>query len=254
MPEPVRVLFITQDDPLFVRRFFQVFFAEYPREEIEVAGVTLGPAFNEPGTALVRRLLGAYGALEFLRLLRRFAGAKLRTRSIAALAREHSIPLLETESVNDAAYVDMVQRLEVDVIASIAAAEIFEEPLLFAPRRGCVNLHSGKLPQFRGMMPSFWQMLKGEACATVTVHRMAPRLDAGNVLATQDYAIRPDDSLASVMTANKVVGARLMMRVLSELAHASNEGEPLDMAQASYYSFPKRDDVRELARRGHRLF
>jgi methionyl-tRNA formyltransferase len=117
-----------------------------------------------------------------------------------------------------------------------------------------VNLHSGKLPQYRGMMPSFWQMVRGEADATVTVHRMATRVDAGDVLATQQYPIRPGDSLARVMIANKVVGARLMIRVLGELARRPVEGEPLDMAQASYYSFPTRDDVRQLARRGHGLF
>jgi methionyl-tRNA formyltransferase len=254
MAEPIRVLFITQDDPLFVRRFFQVFLAEYPREDIEVAGITVGTAFNEARIALIRRLLGAYGVLEFLRLLRRFAGAKLRTPSIAALARRQSIPLLETLSVNDAAYVDMVRRLDIDVIASVAAAEIFEEPLLMAPPRGCVNLHSGKLPQYRGMMPSFWQMVRGEADATVTVHRMATRVDAGDVLATQHHPIRPGDSLARVMTLNKVAGARLMIRVLCQLARRPVEGEPLDMAQASYYSFPKRDDIRQLARRGHGLF
>ena len=172
MPDPLRVLFITRDDPLFVRRFFQVFFAEYPREDIEVAGITVGAAFDEPRTARVRRLLAAYGALEVLRLLRRLAGAKLRMRSIAAVARRESIPLLSTSSVNDAAYVDLVRRLGVDVIASVAAAETFEEPLRLAASRGCVYLHSGKLPPYRGMMPDFWRKLSGEVDSTVKVHRV----------------------------------------------------------------------------------
>ena len=36
----MRVLFITEDDPLYVIHFFDVFFDEYPRDEFEVVGIT----------------------------------------------------------------------------------------------------------------------------------------------------------------------------------------------------------------------
>ena len=34
--EKLRVLFITEDDPLYVINFFDVFFAECPRDEFEI--------------------------------------------------------------------------------------------------------------------------------------------------------------------------------------------------------------------------
>ena len=73
--------------------------------------------------------------------------------------------------------------------------DIFLPELLNAPRLGCINVHSGRLPNYRGMMPTFWQMLRGEHVITITVHRMAQKLDAGDVLATQSFPLKRSDSL-----------------------------------------------------------
>ena len=72
---------------------------------------------------------------------------------------------------------------------SVAAPEIFLPELLNIPRLGYINLHSGRLPSYRGMMPTFWQMLRGEQAITISVHRMAQKLDLGDVLATQSFPL-----------------------------------------------------------------
>jgi methionyl-tRNA formyltransferase len=249
----VRVLFITEDDPLYVIEFFDVFAREYPRDEIEIAGITVSRAFNEPRTATARRILRFYGPVDFARLAVRVAGAKLRRRSIERLARERGFAVVPTGSVNDPAYLARVRELGPDVIVSVAAPEIFKEELLDVARLGCINIHSGRLPRYRGMMPTFWQMVHGEPALTLTVHEMAAELDAGAVLGTLEVPIPPDATLADMMLAGKREGARLMIQVLRELAADTALPQPLDMAQASYFSFPQREQAAELRRAGHRL-
>jgi methionyl-tRNA formyltransferase len=136
---------------------------------------------------------------------------------------------------------------------SVAAPEIFLPDLLNVPRLGCINVHSGRLPNYRGMMPTFWQMLRGEQAITITVHKMADKLDAGDVLATQSFPLKRSDSLDRVIKATKREGARLLMRVLRDIQKGQVRPVPLDMAGAGYFSFPKPSDVREFRRRGHRL-
>jgi methionyl-tRNA formyltransferase len=76
----LRVLFITEDDPLYVVEFFDSFFDADPRERIQVAGITVSRAFNESRLATARRVLRLYGVVDFLKLAARFARAKLRRR------------------------------------------------------------------------------------------------------------------------------------------------------------------------------
>jgi methionyl-tRNA formyltransferase len=249
----VRLLFVTEDDPLYVSHFFDVFFEEYPREELEIVGITVSAAFDESKLATARRVLGLYGPVDFMRLLWRFAIARLRRRSIEAMARQESVRLLPTTSVNDPGYVRAVRELRPDVIVSVAAPEIFKEELLASAPGGCLNLHSGRLPKYRGMMPTFWQMFHSEPSVTITVHEMATRLDAGAVLGEVEHPIRPHDRLARLMTEAKRDGARLMIRVLRELEAGTAKPRPLEMANASYFSFPGRKEASELRRRGHSL-
>jgi methionyl-tRNA formyltransferase len=54
--KPLRVLIVTEDDPLFVRQFFEVFFSECPAESIEIVGVTVSRAFHESLARTARRV------------------------------------------------------------------------------------------------------------------------------------------------------------------------------------------------------
>ncbi len=251
MTSPFRVLFVTEDDPLYVIRFFDVFLAEYPRDELEIVGITIAEAFHEPIRKTAWRMFRFYGPVDFARLAGRFAGAKLRGRSIAALARKSDIPVLPTSSVNDAAYLERVAALRPDVIVSVAAPEIFRKDILAIPAKGCINIHSGRLPVYRGMMPNFWQLLHGERNAVITIHEMAEKLDAGGIISTREFPLRDRDTLDRVIVGTKQEGARLMIDVLRKLATADIVAEPLNMDDAQYFSFPTTADVRALRNRGH---
>lgn len=252
-PAKLRVLFVTEDDPLYVIQFFAVLFDAYPRSEIEICGITIGQAFNEPLRTTLRRMLRFYGPWGTFRQGLRFLSSRLRGRSIESLAASAGIPLVATHSVNEPEYLQKVRAIAPHVIVSVAAPEIFKPELLGLPPLGCINIHSGRLPAYRGMMPTFWQMLRGESAVTITVHCMAEKLDAGDVLATRSFALRASDSLDRVIRETKREGARLVLRVLRDLRNGKAEPQPLTMDGSEYFSFPQRDDVRAFRRRGHRL-
>lgn len=249
----LRLLFVTEDDPLYVIRFFEVFFEEYPRDQIEIVGVCVQDAFHEPIWKTARRMLRFYGPVDFVRLCFRYAGVKLRGDSIAKLAQNKGLLLVPCGSVNDPDFIERVRAIEPDVVASVAAPEIFRKGILAVPTLGCINIHSGRLPVYRGMMPNFWQLLHGEKHAVVTVHGMVEKLDAGDILGTLEWALEPRDSLDRVITGTKRDGARLMMDVLLRMKRGEAAGVPLDMTGKKYFSFPKPEDVRAFRRRGHRM-
>lgn len=253
--QPLRVLLVTENDPLYVRQFFDVFFDELPRDKVELVGVTVARAFHEPLLKTARRVHRFYGTVDFLRLLPRYILAKLSGRSIAALASSRGFPLVEAASVNSQEYIDAVTALRPEMIVSVAAPEIFKSPLLKVASIGCLNIHSGKIPEYRGMMPTFWQMLEKKPAVTVTVHEMVPKLDAGGVVDTFDFALRENDSLDRVISGTKQEGARLMIRVLERIAATRQmpATTELDMSKARLFKFPQPDDVRRFRALGHRM-
>ncbi|MCA9275128.1 MAG: hypothetical protein KDA29_03800 [Phycisphaerales bacterium] len=250
---PLRLLFVTEDDPLYVIRFFEVFFDEYPKDQIEIVGVSVQEAFHEPKWKTAKRIFRFYGPIDFFRLLARYFMVKLRGDSIAKLAQSKGHPLVQCGSVNDPEYIERVKAINPDVIASVAAPEIFKKPIIDTPSLACINIHSGRLPIYRGMMPNFWQLLKGEKTACVTVHEMVEKLDAGGILGTLEWPLKEHDSLDRVITGTKQDGARLMMDVLLKMKRGEAVAEPLDMSNKQYFSFPQPKDVKQFRKRGHKM-
>jgi hypothetical protein len=95
----LRVFFITEEDPLYVIRFFDTFFAEYPRDAFKICGIAVDRAFHEPMAKTLVRLRRFYGAWSTFRLGLRFLGARLHRRSIKSLAASSEVPFTGSSAV-----------------------------------------------------------------------------------------------------------------------------------------------------------
>jgi methionyl-tRNA formyltransferase len=252
----VRTVAVTQSDPFFTGRFFEVFLDEAPRVGVEVVEVVLLRNFNESRPALLRRMVRFYGPVGTARLTARYARSMIAERrgsphSVEAIAARHGVPVRRLPSINDAAYLATLAQRDVDVLLSVAAPEILREQALTAAPR-VLNVHSGRLPDYRGMMPTFWALSDGKDEVVVTVHEMAAGIDTGRVIAEFPVAIGPRDTAFDVSRNAKAVAGREVARLLSTI-RAPREAPPPSEHAGSYHGFPTRADARRLRARGRRL-
>ena len=101
----LRVLFVTEDDPIYVIRFFDIFFAECPREALEICGITIDRAFHEE----IWKTLGA--CMAFMArggLVRGCASLMPELRGRSYLARQIGGSTPSARSVNQPEYIDLV--------------------------------------------------------------------------------------------------------------------------------------------------
>ena len=257
-PQRVRVVAVTQSDPFFTGAFFQTFLQAAPAAGVELVEIVLLRNFNESRLALLRRFERLYGPKDTARLLARYAHALVddrrgRPRSVEAIASRHDIPLRRLETINDGAYLATLRPRGVDVLLSVAAPEIFKEEALSAAPRA-LNVHSGRLPQYRGMMPTFWALHDNAEQVVVTVHEMAERIDAGGILAEFEVPIGPGDSAFDVARNAKLVAGRRVAELLSGFGTDSwPAARAVEAAEGRYRSFPQRSDAQRVRALGRRL-
>jgi methionyl-tRNA formyltransferase len=261
------VVIITQEDPLYIPHFFRSFCRMLPANagRIAVREVVILPSFGETKLQLAKRMLGFYGWVDFLRLSVRYTRQKwlsllerLRLRkepvSIAGICRKHGIAVRREADINREAFIQHIPKAEVDLIVSVSAPQIFQQALLEAPRYGCINIHNGRLPDYRGMLPNFWQMRNGEQHSITTIHTMARRLDAGAVVWEETTSIRPGMTLDALIRETKEKSADALWRVLGDLAQHQSFTILREIEEdGSYYSFPKFHDAVQLRASGHAL-
>ena len=72
--------------------------------------------------------------------------------------------------------------LDADVAVVAAYGLILPEPILEAPRLGCLNVHASLLPRWRGAAPIQRAILAGDEVTGVTIMQMEDGLDTGPML------------------------------------------------------------------------
>jgi len=61
-----------------------------------------------------------------------------------------------------------------------------------------INVHYSPLPQYRGRANVNWAIINDEPCAAITIHRLEPELDAGNILFQQLIPIHFDETVTDL--------------------------------------------------------
>jgi len=259
----MRVLVITQEEPFFLPGFFKRMFEA--RKESIAGVVALSPAsFRRKWFSMLKRLFNLYGFwgfvregmlftwFKFLNFISRFVRFR-RFYSVAATARHYSIDFIEETDINSSAFLDKVREMDIDLMLSVSATQIFRRKLLDIPRLGCINLHTSPLPRYRGLMPCFWALANGESQTAVTVHRMDTKLDNGDIILQREIDIYPEDTLYSLIARTKSLGVELLLEAMDQIENGTVCPRINDDSNATYFGFPTREDARKFRKMGRRF-
>ena len=85
-----------------------------------------------------------------------------------------------------------------DVILVVSYAQKIPEAFLdLAPYRG-INIHPSLLPKYRGAAPIPFAILNGDATTGVSIIRVAPRMDSGDILGRIETSLGEDETAAAL--------------------------------------------------------
>ena len=107
--------------------------------------------------------------------------------------------------------------LGADVAVVVAYGLILPQPVLDAPRLGCLNIHASILPRWRGAAPIHRAVMAGDAETGVAIMQMEAGLDTGPVLAEARTPIGAGDTTADLHDRLAAMGAGLIVDVLDRL-------------------------------------
>jgi methionyl-tRNA formyltransferase len=168
-------------------------------------------------------------------------GQKERVCPVHGLALELGLPVRTPKRLrNNAEEQEYFASLGLDAAVVAAYGLILPEPILAAPRRGCLNIHASLLPRWRGAAPIQAAILAGDAETGITIMQMDAGLDTGAMLCREATPIGPKDTAADLHDRLAAMGASL---ILEALAHPA-EGIAQEDGLSTYAPKLSREDAR----------
>jgi methionyl-tRNA formyltransferase len=161
-------------------------------------------------------------------------GQKVSDAPVKALAVERGLPVLQPERLRPDAFESAFKRLGAELGVVAAYGKILPEWLLAAPAHGMINVHASLLPKYRGAAPVHRAVINGDAETGVTIMRVVKALDAGPMMATVVRPIGLNESSDVVERELAALGAKLLVRVVDDIAAGRAHETPQDEAAATY--------------------
>jgi peptidoglycan/xylan/chitin deacetylase (PgdA/CDA1 family)/folate-dependent phosphoribosylglycinamide formyltransferase PurN len=127
------------------------------------------------------------------------------------------IEVIEHTRIHAPEVVEQVRRWAPDLGLSLGAP-VLREALFAIPPQGTLNLHLGKVPDFRGAPPGFWELATGATEIGATVHFVDAGLDTGPIVASATAPLYPSDTLDDVTARAEELGRIVLSRALSVVA------------------------------------
>jgi len=157
--------------------------------------------------------------------------------------------------VNSLAGIARIQASEPELIISLRFGLIIREKVIAIPIYGVINLHSGLLPDYRGVMATYRAMLNGDSEIASTLQFIQDSgVDTGDIISTLPIPLAAHKSYLFNVLNLYVGGCEQIVQAVA----AIDAGQPLtaepQQGSAGYFSFPTEDELAAFFAAGQRLF
>lgn len=132
---------------------------------------------------------------------------------LAEICRENTIPLTDKAITPD----DIMQLQSEGCELLISAGYRYKIPDLSGTGIKGINFHPSLLPVGRGPWPLTSTILTEQEFSGVTIHKLTPEFDAGDILLQEDFALEVDDNLESLSAKYQILAKTMLPRLMEDL-------------------------------------
>ncbi|NVJ60529.1 MAG: formyl transferase [Gammaproteobacteria bacterium] len=157
-------------------------------------------------------------------------------------------------NINDASAISELKKLEIELVVSIRYGKILKNDFIGMPKHGIINLHSGILPNYRGVMATFWSMLNQESEIGTTLHYIDDAsIDTGPIIKISKQFLNLSNCYLSNVLKLYETGTRDVLDAINSIQQAKDIDSTAVTTKGDYYTFPSQQDINDFKKLGGEL-
>jgi len=254
----MRIILFTQEDPFYLvestKDLIQKINANGKHSIIQ-AIITPPSPFGRKETFKQKALktYRIFGLSFFLFYSFKFFWRKIILRkSVQKVLKECGVTVKAiSDTINSKNNIDFVRSLDADLILIIAGNQIIKKQTLDATKFGVFNVHSSLLPNYKGLMPTFWVLKNQESKTGVTLYQLTEGIDDGPIIASKEFKLDAGITQSKLVRDLKILANDL---VIESIDLVSNKKNYKTIKGGSYFKFPTTADVKEFKKKNQKFY
>lgn len=181
--------------------------------------------------------------------------AKLPLKERERLMKRHHKKVYKIKSMNSKAAIEITKTNNIDLIINLRTRDIYKKEILSAPNFGCLNIHHGLLPKYRGTMCDLYALSEGRE-AGFSIHMMNEKIDAGEIHQVVTVSRGDDKDYIEYLGKTAAIEGRALASLLRsfhreiETTGALPKGELNQAPDKVYTKNPTRSQVAQMKKKG----
>jgi methionyl-tRNA formyltransferase len=165
------------------------------------------------------------------------------------------IKVSDIHSINCQAGINQVNEFAPELIVSIRFGLILQSAVIEIPKFGVINLHSGELPTYRGVMATFRAMQQNATECGTTLHYINDNgIDSGEIISISKQTLDYQRSYLYNTLSLYETGINDVVNAISMLEKSGQCESYSADSQGNYFSFPCEQELIDFQQRGHKLY
>lgn len=177
--------------------------------------------------------------------------------AVKVYANEVGLPVFQPETLRGGEALEIIKKLNPDIIIVVAYGKILPEEILNFPKYGCVNGHASLLPRHRGASPIQWSIVCGDTVTGMTTQQMEKGLDTGDILLKSSLEIGENETAEELHDRLSLLSAKLILDTIKGLKEETITPEKQDDSKSNYAPIIKKEmgfvDFKKTAKETHNL-
>ncbi len=199
---------------------------------------------------LYRNIVNLFELLPLVSLdLRNLFKSKKGLWTFERLAKEFNIKIIEHENFNSDEFRARLKEEDIDIFLLAGVDQILKAETINIPKKACLNFHTSILPEYKGVDPIFQKMLNDPSYQGITLHKVIPKIDQGDILLQRKIITNRNNSYFKNL--NKLMlSAGGMLKQLIESKSWPNLVIQHSRSSTPYRSFPTRKEIKTFQKKG----
>jgi methionyl-tRNA formyltransferase len=161
-------------------------------------------------------------------------GRKITPSPVKEYALQHDLPIYQPTTLKNSESFTRLEATQADIMIVIAYGLIVPKAILELPKFGCICVHLSLLPRWRGAAPAQRALLAGDTITGVTLFKMDPGIDTGEILTHAALNIDKHETTETLYHRLGELGAQTLLEKLPALEHGEVTFQTQDEDSMTY--------------------